>query len=295
MDARTHLRHTEQCYDLITMLNTYAVEAIGYFGKPDFIHTVDAIDEYLEHLNDGGYLLFEERGVNQLARYAIFRLLNNIMSALKKRRSPNPSSHLFLYSVNYKNKDPNEWYTFIVVGKSPITGRDREYFERWLRSRHDIEYVLKQKQSPDMDVTSIFHTRPEFLPAEELDTSYTRFIESRHRETFWGSSVLIAPTTDNNPYTFDILADRRVMEQGCPKILLERRMLTCDRSAAELFPSAGRISLYHAAKADPSSFFTARKKSQVTQLPSFSAHVPCISPPHSDPEILQQYLPPCWP
>ena len=61
IDARAFLRHTQARYDLITMLNTYTVQVIGYFGEPDFVHTTDAFETYLDHLTDNGFRPLEER------------------------------------------------------------------------------------------------------------------------------------------------------------------------------------------------------------------------------------------
>jgi hypothetical protein len=110
------------------MMNTYTVQNIGYFGEPDFIHTSDAIDEYFDHLNDSGFLLLEERDENVRSRYAIFRLLNNIIYVLDKRGYSEPERHFFIYNVNMdKAKCRWGWNTFIVVKKTPITVSERVY------------------------------------------------------------------------------------------------------------------------------------------------------------------------
>ncbi|UCB46825.1 MAG: hypothetical protein JSV25_05235 [Spirochaetota bacterium] len=210
MDARTYLKHSEKRYDIITMMNTYTVHNIGYFGEPDFIHTRDAIDVYFEHLNDKGFLLLEERDVSEKSRYAIFRLLNNCISVLQERGYREPEKHFFIYNVNVdKHKSRTGWYTFIVVKKTPLTVREREYFQRWIESRYNIEYKLEQEITPEMDLTYIYHTQLEYLFGVNVETDYSRFFKSDDRETFWGSEVRLTPTSDNNPYIFDVYRDRK--------------------------------------------------------------------------------------
>ena len=219
VDARTHLKHTRERYDLITMMNTYTIHNIGYFGEPDFVHTRDAIDRYLDHLNDGGFLLFEERDVNQRCRYAIFKMLNNCLTALQDRGWQEPSRHLFVYNVNTaKSKSRSGWYTFIVVKKTPITDEELAYFKRWIDSRHHIEYELEQEVAPDMDFTFNYHTQLEYLPGEATATEYFRFMEGNDRLNLFGSDVLLTPTTDMKPYIFDVYSDRADAKQLLAKM-----------------------------------------------------------------------------
>ncbi len=88
--------------------------------------------------------------------------------------------------------------------KTPLSDGEREYFMRWIRSRQTIEDVLQQENTPDMDVTSIFHTRLEYLHSEQVGTDYARYIQSPNTDTFWGSAVRLTPTTDDNPFIFDV-------------------------------------------------------------------------------------------
>ncbi len=219
IDARAHLKHARERYDLITMMNTYTMHNIGYFGEPDFVHTRDAVERYLDHLNEGGFLLFEERNENERCRYAIFKMLNNCFSALQDRGWREPQKHFFIYSVNTsKSKYRLGWYTFIVVKSTPITEAERAYFLRWLDSRHYIEYVLEQEVAPDMDFTFTYHTQLEYLPGESAATEYSRFMEGNNKLAFFGPEVRLTPTTDMKPYIFDVFTDRKEIKQLIAKM-----------------------------------------------------------------------------
>ena len=210
IDARAYLKHTDTRYDIITLMNTYTEHNIGYFGEPDFIHTRDALDEYFDHLSDDGFLLLEERDVSDRTRYAIFRLVNNFVVVLKARGHSRPERHFFIYNVNTdKRKDRRTWYTFIVVKQNPLIPLEIDYFRRWIASRHNIEYVLEQEPSPDMDFTYNFHTRLEYLSGEKTESDYARFLQVPARESFWGPDIRMTPTSDNKPYIFDVFAGRK--------------------------------------------------------------------------------------
>ena len=103
------------------------------------MHTTDAFETYLDHLTDNGFLLLEERGTNEQARYAIYRQLVNIAHVLRSRGCTDPSQHLFIYQVNDKSMDPDGWYTFIVVKKAHLDALERGYFAQWIKTRQDLE------------------------------------------------------------------------------------------------------------------------------------------------------------
>jgi transposase InsO family protein len=50
IDARTYMKQSDKHYDIITMLNTYTTQVIGYFGEPDFIHTQEAKNVLFEYI-----------------------------------------------------------------------------------------------------------------------------------------------------------------------------------------------------------------------------------------------------
>jgi hypothetical protein len=140
-------------------------------------------------------------------------MVNNIVSVLHDRGWQEPEKHLFIYnvSVDKRRRRPN-WYTFIVAKKTPITRSEREYFRRWIDSRYTIEYVLEQEESPTMDHTAEFHTQLEYLHGEQVESEYSRFLESDDRLSFFGADVLLTTTTDDRPFIFDVDADRRAIK-----------------------------------------------------------------------------------
>ena len=240
MDGRAFLKHSGARYDLITLMNTYITENIGYFGEPDFIHTTEAFGEYLDHLKEGGFLLLEERDVDRLSRFAIYRLLHNLLTVLKDRGAAEPEKHFFIYNVNPDKKKPRGgWYTFIVVKKTPITPEERNYFLRWIDARRNIEYILKQETDVDMDFTYQHHTQLEYLHGVKNGTDYSRFIQAPDRDSFWGEEVRLTPTTDDNPYIFDIARDRRDVRALVRKVGIVCGVLVFF-AAAILFRTGGK-------------------------------------------------------
>jgi len=205
IDARTFLKKTDDKFDLIALLNTYRTQNIGSIGEPDFLHTTDAIREYFNHLNDNGFILLEERTINERAKLATFRLINNFYTVLKEDGYENPQDHFFIY--NWKsndNKANNNWYTMIVIKKSPLTEKDINYFNAWLDYQYKREYVLKVISE---------YTQLEYLPYQKLDTEYANFINSDSKENFFGSDIVLNPNTDDKPYIFTVYKEEGVVKK----------------------------------------------------------------------------------
>ncbi len=200
IDARTFLNNTEDKYDLITLLNTYKTLNIGSIGEPDFLHTTNAIKSYFDHLADNGFILLEERTVNERAKFAVLRLINNFYTVLKENGCKNPQNHFFIYNWKSSQKETNNnWYTMIVIKKTPLTKQDINYFNTWLNYQYDREYVSK---------TISEYTQLEYLPDRNLDTKYDDFIHSNDKNNFLGSNIILSPNSDNNPYVFAVYRDQ---------------------------------------------------------------------------------------
>ncbi|MEE4354512.1 MAG: hypothetical protein V2J25_16755 [Desulfatiglans sp.] len=200
IDARTYLKRTSKRYDLVTLLNTYKTRNIGHFGEPDFLHTKDAMEEYFDHLEEDGFLLIEERDTNERSHASILRLLNSVASALEEKGAGKVEDHFFIYTwYSDKKKRKGSSFTMIVVKKTPMNQNDIGFFKTWLASHQKREYV---------SFASKAHTQAEYLPGEGLRTEFADFIKSKNREGFLGKRFVLTPTTDNNPYIFDVYREK---------------------------------------------------------------------------------------
>jgi len=205
IDARTFLKKTNDKYDLITLLNTYKTKNIGSIGEPDFLHTTDAIRDYFNHLTDDGFILLEERTTNERAELAAFRLINNFYTVLEEGGYENPQNHFFIYNwKSSKNEANNNWYTMIVIKKTPLTEKDINYFNEWLNYQYRREYVLEVISK---------HTQLEYLPYKKLDTEYANFINSGSKNSFFGSDIILNPNTDDRPYIFAVYKEEIVVKK----------------------------------------------------------------------------------
>ena len=96
-NAISVLKASETPFDIITLINTHSGRNIGTPSGPDFLHTAEQYDLYLDHLSESGYILFEERPRNRGGELGLYRMLNTLWHVLRERGSPDPSRHFLIW------------------------------------------------------------------------------------------------------------------------------------------------------------------------------------------------------
>jgi hypothetical protein len=156
VDARTFLARTDKRFDLITMMNTHRVRTIGAEGPPEFLHTVEAVESYLDHLTPKGAVVIEERTLNPDADAGTHRYLATIARALRNR-GLDPAEHVIVYETYVT---PPRWsffrrrgitptkdgytsrrYAFIVIFREPVV-EDEEARSLWTNWKRDIDQYI---------------------------------------------------------------------------------------------------------------------------------------------------------
>jgi hypothetical protein len=197
IDARTFFAAPpEETFDVITLLNTFVSRDIGNSRRPDFIHTREALDRYLEFLEPDGLLLIEERDADERSRIAGYRLVNTLACLLEKRGARRPGDHFFLYRWNASPALHRfNRYLMAVVGKSPLSARRIDFFSKWLERRRVLETVER---------LSSVRTRPEHLPPGGTASPYSDFLNASDRDDFLGRGIDLSPATDDRPFLYDV-------------------------------------------------------------------------------------------
>ncbi len=158
-NALSVLRRTEKRYDIITLLNAHSARWIGALGPPDFLHTRESYDLYLDHLTPEGYLLFEERPDTWRGELGVRRMIATLYDCLKRRGVEDPSEHFFVWefmSGRYTSKGgkgietgSDMYYVGVVVSLKPFRKQRRNKIIEWVENTWHVEW------RPDH--TPIFH------------------------------------------------------------------------------------------------------------------------------------------
>ncbi|MFH0769994.1 MAG: hypothetical protein V1926_01310 [Candidatus Peregrinibacteria bacterium] len=173
-------------YDIITLINTHASGFISHQGGPDYLHTAESYDLYLDHLSDKGYVLFEERLSSEEGKRGFYRMVHTFWQVLKNRGVENPSDHFVLWEWMGGGRMPYIWskdhYLSMIVTKEPLTqgssfrddviaGVTRAALNKWPARR--VAYFKDFRSTPEYAALFEMIEDQDFSPLakEYFDTS----------------------------------------------------------------------------------------------------------------------------
>jgi hypothetical protein len=135
------LRRAARKYDVITLINAHSSRWIGALGPPDYLHTRESYDVYLDHLSEDGYLLFEERPETRRGELGLRRMILTLYDCLARRGVRDPAEHFFIWEFMSHRYDPHKqmpvapgsdmYYVGMVVSPKPLTGQRRDDLLAW--------------------------------------------------------------------------------------------------------------------------------------------------------------------
>jgi hypothetical protein len=180
-DGRSFVRRSGDRYDVIqaSLVDTWAATAAGaYTLTENTLYTVEAFDDYLEHLTDDGVLTITRWVFDGL------RLVSLAQEVCERRGWTDCASHLAL--VRHRNV-----LTFLMK-RSPFTGD---------------EVARLNKTASDLQFTMLYAPTLGFDEEDEVDGvqtgDYGRLIVSPDRQRFYEEYHQdIRPTTDDRPFFF---------------------------------------------------------------------------------------------
>jgi spermidine synthase len=193
-DGRSFVRRAPAKYDVIqaSLVDTWAATAAGaYTLTENTLYTVDAFDDYLDHLSDDGVLTITRWVADGL------RLVSLAQEACA-RRGWSAADRLAV--VRHENVA-----TFLLK-RRPFTAAETAHVQA-IANRLDFEVLYAPSMGP---VAGRSSDRPQTTtPAQDVliegasSGDYARLITTTDREAFYASYPAdIRPTTDDRPFFF---------------------------------------------------------------------------------------------
>jgi len=184
-NAISILRESDQKYDILTLINTHSTRNISRKGAPDYLHTKENYNLYLNHLTDKGYMLFEERPINRNGKLGLYRMINTLWHTLKERGVKNPSKHFAIWEwmgrrIKKIKKEHSSYYVSMIVTKKPIEKSIFANVVKWLtfiktnkKSTFQISYLKDYKSNKEYrDLFNMIETNNfSALQNEDFDSS----------------------------------------------------------------------------------------------------------------------------
>lgn len=126
-DGRNFLKKTDQVYDLIflSLVKTEAIGTVAFALSENYIFTVEALEDYFNHLKDDGKIAFIVHHEACLAK-----MTATAMKVLKEKGIPEMEIPLYLAVVNSKNLETNPYKPtyepLLLIKKKPFTRSEAE-------------------------------------------------------------------------------------------------------------------------------------------------------------------------
>jgi hypothetical protein len=141
-DVRTFLKRTQRKYDFITLLNTHRIWSMGDQGPPEYVHTLEAMRDYFTHLKDRGFVLFEERNINERADLGIRRVVHTAKEAMRRLGIAHPEKHFVIWELyhgcskagveaNPPRCSPQQRFTFVMIKRTELTDDEQRKLVDW--------------------------------------------------------------------------------------------------------------------------------------------------------------------
>ncbi len=212
-DVRTFLARTDRRYDFITMLDTHRIYSQRHYGPPEFIHTLEAMRAYLDHLKPEGVVLFEERTVDRVAELGVMRFLQTMKAALRERGVEDPARNIAIWELWHdcpKSKvmadpvrcRPSQRFTFLLIKATAFTAEEQAHLLEW-------QGMLDARQQGKEDYNGVlFRHLPDHPTPDRLS------LAARAEGDIPGVDPLevdLSVVTDDRPFPFDVMRDRGPM------------------------------------------------------------------------------------
>jgi spermidine synthase len=142
-EGRAYLRSSEEKFDMITHMNNHAEHGAICTIAPEYLHTVEAVQEMLSSLTDRGILVYEEILWSTRAHWFFYKFINTIVYALKDMGIEKPEDHILVYQWDYWNYS-RPAVRSVVIKRSAFTPGEKELLNE------NLVYYLSNKKLPLM-------------------------------------------------------------------------------------------------------------------------------------------------
>ena len=196
IDARSYFNRTDRKFDIITMMNTHRMRNVGYTGQPEYLHTIESLEAIFDHLTDNGWLVLEEREINDRAKYGIRRFVHNAKLVLRDHIGvDDPAQHFWVYDWYGRNvRKRGNLYSQIYIKKSPINAIDQEFFD---------EVVARHTKKVSWGIVT------RYRPGHRSKSDIRKLILADDPYDVYNREVYnFEPVTDDRPFPFDVLRAR---------------------------------------------------------------------------------------
>jgi len=209
IDARSYFKQTKRQFGIISMMNTHRMRNMGYVGVPEYLHTMESMKDLLIHLKDEGWIVLEERDINDRAKLGIRRFILTAKAAIQEMfPGDDAANHFWIYSWYGRDvKTRSNFYTQIYIKKTPINEKDLNFIDTW---------------HADIKSGSKIGAIPEFIPGRPTGSEIEKLLVAKDPDEVYDRAVYnMVPIVDDRPFPFDVTHERKhLWEIVTPTLIL---------------------------------------------------------------------------
>jgi hypothetical protein len=216
-DGRSYIRGSRDKYDVVqmTLVDTWASTAAGAFAlSENNLYTVEAFQEYFEHLKPDGMIAITRWEFHQ-PREAL-RVVSQAMEALHRMGVANPRDHFVVVADG--NLDEDGRPVLVLTKRSPFTQAEYRLVAAhehanpnlvWLNPPSNFTYFTsKQAKS----IQSFDGSGPLIRDLPPAAGDFSRLIDSNNPQQFARDYAYnVGPVNDNAPFFFFTLKTGHVI------------------------------------------------------------------------------------
>ncbi len=193
-DGRSFVRNAKQQFDVVqmTLVDTWASTAAGAFAlSENSLYTVDAFEEYFEHLKPDGLIAITRWEFRQ-PREAL-RVVSVAMEALHKMGVNNPAHHFMVVSEGDLDEDGIP--VVVLAKKSPFTSEEEAKVRTHIENHEDLVAL--------------------YTPTDPRPNSFSALIARNDPQGFARDYAYnVAPVNDDAPFFFFTLKMDQILHDG---------------------------------------------------------------------------------
>lgn len=193
-DGRSFVRKSKDKFDLIFMslVMTSTTQGVGYSLSENYIYTVEAMGDYLDHINDNGKIAFLAHDSSDLSK-----IIATAIQALEERGIPlkETPNYIAVFSDVMKGHGSIEIHSPVVIIKNTAYSQEESNALKSLATKNGSLTIYAP------------------LVYEEGPLNYIKEGQLSLKDFIEGFEINVTPATDNNPYFYNY-------NKGVPTILI---------------------------------------------------------------------------
>nr|WP_243456489.1 hypothetical protein [Mobilitalea sibirica] len=193
-DGRNFVRKSKETYDLIFMslVMTNTTQGMGYSLSENYIYTMEAMNDYLDSLNNNGKIAFLAHGINDFSK-----IIATALQTLSERGIPMneiPNYMALISNVSVRHGGVELHSPTVIIKNKPFS----------MEESNEINKLATENGILTIFVPNVYEEGP-FKKIKQGQMSLNEYIES--------FEINVIPATDDKPYFYNYY-------KGVPGILL---------------------------------------------------------------------------